>query len=524
MSNVVPFVVIGLTTGSVYALAATGLVLTYRTSRIFNFAHGSLATVTVLVFFALVFRAQVPWRVAAAITVLGIGPAAGVAFQVLGRRLTPLSTEAKVLATIGIVLFVAGAATLWGGDAYGSAAVAPPPALPSSLVRIGGVNIGIDQIIIVGVSLVAAVLLHLGVEHTKPGYAMRAVVDDADLLALTGRSPVAVQRASWALGIGFVTLSGVLLVLSPSYSVPPQTLDLLVLQAFGAAAVGGFVSLPLTYAGGLAIGVVSALATDWVGQVPLLAGLPSALPFVVLFVVLVAAPRRLMPQPPDAYAPRRARVVDVPRAWKLPIAAVVAAALVAVPLSKDVHLVYTANEALAYGVVFLGLGLLVRTSGQVSLCQMGLAAVGASAFAHLAGTFELPWLVAVLVGALAAAAVGVVVAVPAIRVAGIYLAVATYGFGVLLQQLLYPTSFMFSTGDVRAPRPSVGPLAASDDVTFYFVIAAFFFCALGAVVAIRRARLGRLLRALGDSAVGLQAQGASLTVTGGEQQRNGKPR
>jgi ABC-type branched-subunit amino acid transport system ATPase component/branched-subunit amino acid ABC-type transport system permease component len=513
VSDYLPFVVIGLTTGSVYALAATGLVLTYRTSRIFNFAHGSLATVTVLLFYALVFRAGVPWKVAAALTVLGVGPAVGVAFQVLGRRLTPLSTEAKVLATIGLVLFIGGAATLWGGDVYGGGTATAPPALPSSLVRIGGVNIGIDQIIIVGVGLAAAILLHLTVEHTKLGYSMRAVVDDSELLSLAGRNPVAVQRASWALGVGFVSLSGLLLVLAPSYAVPPQTLDLLVLQAFGAAAIGGFVSLPLTYAGGLLIGVVSALTTDWVSQVPLLGGLPTALPFIVLFVVLVAAPRRLMPQPPDTYAPRRARIIEVPRIWRLPIGAVVAAALIAVPVTRNVHLVYSANDALAYGVIFLGLGLLVRTSGQVSLCQMGLAAVGASAFAHLASGLGVPWLVAMLTGALAAAAVGAVVAIPAIRVAGIYLAVATYGFGVLLEQFMYPTAFMFSSGDVRAPRPSIGPISASDDVTFYFVVAAFFFAALGVVVAIRRARLGRLLRALGDSAVGLQAQGASLTVT-----------
>jgi ABC-type branched-subunit amino acid transport system ATPase component/branched-subunit amino acid ABC-type transport system permease component len=513
VNEYLPFVVIGLTTGSVYALAAVGLVLTYKTSRIFNFAHGSLATVTVLIFFALVYRADIPWHVAAALAVLGIGPAVGVAFQLLGGRLSPLTTEAKVLATIGLVLFISGVVTLWGTEAYGNGPVASVPSLPGSLVRIFGVNVGVDQIIIVIVGLIATLLLHLVLEYSAIGRSMRAVVDDPDLLALAGRNPIAAQRAGWALGIGFVTLSGLLLVLSPNNSVPAATLDLLVLQAFGAAAIGGFTSLPLTYVGGLLIGVVSALSTEWVARVPLLGGLPSALPFVVLFIVLVAMPRHLAPQTDRRALPVRLRVIEIPRIWRLPLGGLVVAALVVVPLSKNLHLVYTANEALPYAVIFLGLGLLVRTSGQVSLCQMGLAAVGASIFAHAADSFGVPWFGAVLLGGVAAAAVGAIVAIPAIRVAGIYLAIATYGFGVLLEQFLYSTKFLFGNGDVIATRPVVGPFNASDDVTYFVILAVIFVLSLMAVTAVRRARLGRLLRALGDSPEALEAQGTSINVT-----------
>ncbi|HLG66249.1 MAG TPA: hypothetical protein VKV36_00090 [Acidimicrobiales bacterium] len=138
MSSYLPFVVIGLTTGSVYALAATGLVLTYKTSRVFNFAHGSMATVAVLLFFALVDRGRIGWQLAAAVAVVGIGPALGIAFELVGRRLTPLTTEAKVLATIGVVLFVSGGVALWGAQAFGGGPPASHPALPGDLVRILG--------------------------------------------------------------------------------------------------------------------------------------------------------------------------------------------------------------------------------------------------------------------------------------------------------------------------------------------------------------------------------------------------
>jgi ABC-type branched-subunit amino acid transport system ATPase component/branched-subunit amino acid ABC-type transport system permease component len=512
MNGYLPFVVIGLTTGSVYALAAIGLVLTYKTSRVFNFAHGSMASVAVLLFFALVYRAGVSWQLAAVLAVVGVGPGLGVAFELLGRRLTPLATEAKVLATIGLVLFISGAVTLWGAHAFGTSPARSSPSLPSSLVRIFGVNIGLDQIIIVAVGIVVTVLLHLLLEHSGVGRSMRAVVENPELLALTGRSPRSAQRAGWALGIGFVTLSGVLLVLSPSYDISVGLLSLLVLQAFGAAAIGGFSSLPLTYLGGLFIGVANALASKFITQATFLTGVPPSLPFIVLFLVLVAAPRHLAPERPDRPAAPRRRV-EVPRVWRWPIGVVLVGALVAVGVSKDVHLVYASNEGIAYAIVFLGLSLLVRTSGQVSLCQLGLAAVGASTFVHAADGLGLPWLASVLLGGLAAAAVGAVVAIPAIRVAGIYLAVATFGFGVVLQTLVYPTSLMFGFGQNTAPRPVIGPFNAGDDVTFFVVLLVVFAVALAAVQAVRRARLGRLLRALGDSPVTLQAQGTTINIT-----------
>ena len=98
--------------------------------------------------------------------------------------------------------------------------------------------------------------------------------------------------------------------------------------------------------------------------------------------------------------------------------------------------------------------------------------------------------------------------------AGIYLALATYGFGVLLELLIYPTHLMFETGHITtAPRPIVGPFDARDDKTFFFVALGLFVIALVAIEAARRARLGRLLRALADSPLALAAQGCSVNIT-----------
>ncbi len=83
---------------------------------------------------------------------------------------------------------------------------------------------------------------------------MRAVVNDPDLVALHGTSPQAVQRLSWSIGASFAALSGVLI--APTMGIDSVAMTFLVVQAFGAAAIGAFSNIPLTYVGALVVGVV----------------------------------------------------------------------------------------------------------------------------------------------------------------------------------------------------------------------------------------------------------------------------
>jgi branched-subunit amino acid ABC-type transport system permease component len=117
------------------------------------------------------------------------------------------------------------------------------------------------------------------------------VVDDAGLLDCVGLSPVAVRRVAWIVGTILATLSGALF--APLLPLDPVQLTLLVVSAFGAAAISGFRSLPLTFGDGPAIGVLASLATKYF-TTGLLAGISASLPFLVLFAVLLVAPRRLL--------------------------------------------------------------------------------------------------------------------------------------------------------------------------------------------------------------------------------------
>ena len=110
-----PYIVIGVVSGSVYGLAAVGLVLSYRTSGIFNFAHGALATLSAYVFYALHVAGSVSWPVAAIISVALLGPALGIGFERYARVLSRASLIMQVAGTVGVLLVIEAVCTQWYG-------------------------------------------------------------------------------------------------------------------------------------------------------------------------------------------------------------------------------------------------------------------------------------------------------------------------------------------------------------------------------------------------------------------------
>ena len=162
-------------------------------------------------------------------------------------------------------------------------------------------------------------------------------------------------------------------------------------------------------------------------------------------------------------------------------------------------------------ILFLSLGLLVRTSGQVSLCQAAFAAIGATTMGHLTAGFGLPWGVALLLAGLAAVPVGAFIAIPAIRLPGVFLALATFGFGVTMEQMGYPLWLMFGSSSLgqAVNRPSF----AQGDIAYYYLVFAFAVLVSLMVMWLVRSRLGRLLRGMADSPVALATHGTSVMVT-----------
>ena len=506
MKDIVPFIIVGLASGSIYGVAGLGLVLTFRTSGVFNFAHGAIAAAAAYAFYDLHVRVGLPWPVAALVCVGIVGPLFGIAVERLARALADARPVMTIVATLGVLLGIQGFLT-WH---YSASTLPFPQYLPRGGFIVAGVGVQYSQITTFLVGLGATVGLFLVIRQTKLGVAMRGVVDDPALLSMSGIRPARVRQASWMIGCAFAVLSG--LLIGPSLGRDPYLLTLLVVQAFGAAAIGAFRNLPLTFAGGLGVGVASSLITKWVANTPNLRGLPTALPFIILFFALLVIPRnrlsvrqaqRPRPAPPREPRPRLALTVTIGGG----------AFLVAVPHLVGPKLPVYSNM-LIFVVVFLSLALLVWTSNQISLCHAVFAAFGATTFSHLTNGAGIPWLPALLLAGLAAVPIGLIVAIPAIRLSGIYLALATFGFALLMQRVVYGMGVMFGVRGYRqAPRPELGFIDGTSDTTFYYVVLAVVVVAALAVLALSRTRLGRLLRALGDSPTALSIAGLNVNVT-----------
>ncbi len=506
MSSLLPFIILGITAGSVYGLTSTGLVLTYKTSGIFNFAQGAVATAGAYVFYILHDdMLHLPAVPTAFICVFVLGPLAGLGMEAMARRLADASATMQVVATIGVVLAVQGLFTA----TFGTIARTFPAWLPQHTVDIGGAYVGYDQIIITGIALAATVALFVFFRTTRLGLAMRGVVDNPELLDLGGTSPAAVRRWSWIIGSSFAVLAGILL--APTLNLDATVLTLLVVQAFGAAAVGRFTSLPLTYVGGLVVGILASVATKYVVTAsPALAGLPASIPFIVLFLVLIFTPRsrlasRRLPRPfPVVSYAAPARVQGVGATALLVV-------LLIVPHLVNAGQLPYWSDGLTQVVLFLSLGLLVKTSGQVSLCQAAFAAIGATTMGHLTAGFGVPWGVALLLAGLTAVPVGAFLAIPAIRLPGVFLALATFGFAVMMEQMGYPLWIMF--GSSSTGQAVNRPAFAQGDIAYYYLMLAFAVAAGLLVMVLVRSRLGRLLRGMADSPVALATHGTSVVVT-----------
>jgi branched-subunit amino acid ABC-type transport system permease component len=506
VSALLPFLIVGFVTGSLYGLAGVGLVLTYRTSGVFNFGHGALAAAAAYIFYTLHVTHGMAWPLAALVSVLGFGVLAGMAIEFMTRRLVGAPEALVTVATVGLLLGIDGLLFVQ----FGSEQRRFPQFLPTSGIVLSGVRVTYAQMISVAVAAAAVAGLYIFLRTARLGVAMRGVVDNPKLLALSGTAPIRVRVASWVIGAVFASLSGVLL--APTLSLDANLLTLLVVQAFGACAIGLFSSLPLTYVGGLIVGMLASLATKYMSATPPFNGIPTSVPFLVLIVILLVVPVRRFPAGARTFLAAKAARRDR-RAVRGAAGAVGLAVLLAAPHMVGPKLPVWIG-ALIMVVIFTSLSLLVWTSGQISLCHTAFAALGATTLSHLTVDHGVPWGVALLVAGLSTVPLGVLVAIPAIRLSGVYLALATFGLAILMQNVIYPSSLMFAGEPFRtATRPVLGALDGTSDTGFYYIVLGIALASCVVLVLVNRGRIGRLLRGMAETPTMLSTFGLSVNIT-----------
>jgi branched-chain amino acid transport system permease protein len=296
----------GIANGAAYGLLGLGLVLLYKSNRIFNFAQGEFATIGAIATY--VFYAgtgvlpKLPFFLAAL-----IGLIASVGVAVLTERLVirPMFDRAKVILVVGTV----GVALLL----IGVEGLLPYPktqALPSisDVFRVRPFVTRIDQVPVldqdVAMVLMLAVLAvgaFVFFRYTRTGTAILAVSQDATAARVVGISVERISMISWAIAGLLGGVAGILLAVPPAGSVTPGAFTGTTLTvAFAAAVLGGMTSLPGAFVGGILLGLIEAFANSDASFVPLLSrvqnGQAELAVFLVLLVVLMFRPRGLLGQ------------------------------------------------------------------------------------------------------------------------------------------------------------------------------------------------------------------------------------
>jgi branched-chain amino acid transport system permease protein len=486
------YTVTGLFLGAAYSIAASGLVLTYATTRVFNIAHGAVSMVAGFLYWQLKVQEGLPSWLAVVLVLFVIAPAFGVVLERLVMRgLGDAPVSVSLVVTVGLFVFLVGLAQqVWPLDKFRNVDYF----FSSHSVKLFDTNIQDHYLLTMVVSAVVAAALYVLLNRTRIGTAMRAAVDNRELLELFGARASRVQALSWATGSSLAALAGILLV---SYTGVNDyyTLTFLVISAFAAAMLGRLQNLPLTFLGALLLGLGTAYVQGYYHpeSAYLQTGIQSSLPTFLLFAVVLFVPqaRLRIGQVKGILA---ARVPSNPRAAVAGAGLVVASLIVLQFLNPTNTLRFGIAAALA--IVMLSLVLLTGYGGYVSLAQYTFVGVGAAVAAKMDTTSPLVLVFAVLI----AAGVGALVALPVIRLTGLYLALATLAFAQLMEKLVFQADWMFGYGaKLNAERISLFGYDFNDTASFV-VFTVVLFVLLGmALLVVRRGAIGRLLVALRDS-------------------------
>jgi branched-chain amino acid transport system permease protein len=508
------FTIVGLTIASIYAVIASGLVLTYTTTGIFNFAHGAAGMLFAFMYWQLRFDWGWPAPLALFVVLGLLAPLFGVLLEaVIMRGLQNTTETVKLVVSISLLLFMIGLAQLiW------KPGVSRPMAnfyATRAPIDLGPTTITIHQAITIGIAIAVAIILRLVLTRPRFGVAMRAAVDDRPLSSLNGARPDRISMLAWAIGTSLAALGGILI--APGIALDAPSLSLLIVSAYAAAIFGRLRSLPLTFLGAVVVGCAEGYLTGYLPQNQYLSGLRLAIPAIILFVVLL-----VLPNPRLRGRMTRSReyfpTPTIPGAFAFAVAIVFAGVVMATTLSTPDLITY--GKVFSLGIVALSLVPLVGFGGQISLCQLSFAGIGGVVMAHL-GTDGDP--LALVWAILISAAVGALVALPALRLSGIYLALGTAAFAVFLDRWVFtlPSFEVFGLFEVSLFRNGSVAVDALDlfgqrfgDPDSQVVLTAVCFGLVSLlVIAIRRGRLGRRLLAMKDSEAACATLGLNLLRT-----------
>lgn len=488
----------GVFTGGSYALIGVAITLMFRSTGVLSFAHAAFAAVAAFVYVDFADRGW-PLPLAAAVAVLAATSYGLLVERLAVRPLVTANPATRLIATLGILTFTSGV-LVWH---YGFAPVVAEPLLPAQSVTIFDVTVSYQTLAVLVAAAVLAATLAWFLERTRFGTAVRAVAQDSEAARLHGISLVTVARFNWGLGACLSAIVGVLV--APLQIVNVGTFTLLLTMSLAGTLVGGMASLPITFAGGLLVGIVEAIAAVHFDE-------PGMRELSVLaLVVLVLLCRRTWAVAPTTFGeprtPLRRLRIPVPAAAR-PVALAAAAAGVLLALvvpARSTYWSFVGGRTLFFVIEALSLVMLVGWGGQVSLMQGAYVGVGALGTGYLVVDHGLSLWLALLLSAVAGTAMGAIAGIPALRLSGLQFAVASLAFSAAAAAWLFERPEIPSS----LARSELFGIDLSSDTAVYYVMLALTALLMLAAANLRRSVQGRFLIAARDTPEAVEHFGAS---------------
>lgn len=534
----------GLVTGAVYALLAMGLVLLYKATRVPNFAYGAMATFVAFFHYTLITgrqlafhvnvlfvhidvhqRVHLPVWLALPVSLLFAAGLGWVIERVVIRPFThaPMVTHIIVTLALGLGLSALTQQFFGANDLIVSNQRALFSRTPA--FSVAGVNISWERLGVIALVVVLAAIVFAFFRYTAMGLAIRASASNRDVASLLGVSARQLSVVSWVGGSVMAGIAGIALA-SLVVSSNPTLLLLLSFKGFAAAIVGGMVSFPIAVAAGFGIGLGEELVRHYVvaHDAKLFVGAPEVVTLGAVIVVLALRPKWIFKGirededsgvTASAGAPEffLAKVLDPVEAFRLfrasvpldgPVGRRVSRGLrMGVPVAVGLFALtfpflplpgfwtLPANLSLIYLLVMLSFVVVVGWLGQISLAQGAFVAVGGAGAAICANTWNLPFPLPILGGVLLSVPVAVLIGLPALRLRGLHLAVATLAFGLAAERAIVPR-FNLAT-------PVTLPSSLNTDTRRYYLFLILTALAFALAWRIARTRVGRSFFAIRDS-------------------------
>ena len=350
-------------------------------------------------------------------------------------------------------------------------------------------------------ALVVAIGLRLFLYRTRMGVTMRASVDDRTLTSLNGSSANTNARNAWIIGSMLAALAGILV--APTLTLSASALTLLIVNAYAASVIGRLRSIPMTFVGAIILGLSIAYSVAYLPQNPYIQGFENAVPAIILFIALLVLPQSRL----RGHRQLRSRELAFRPTWNGTGLFCAGTIVVAVFLATTVGKADMFSLNRMWGLAIVGLSVIpiVGYAGRLSLCQMTFAGIGATMVGHL-GARGNP--LSLLAAAGVCAVIGVIVGIPALRLSGIYFALATAAFAITMDNWVFPLPAFNLFGHPYAPFGSgslvfapfrIGSLALNSQKSQFIAGSVAFVILVVLVVALRRSEFGQRLLAMKDS-------------------------